>query len=102
MTWSWVLLVLRNLSRFLMPLRILEKERLVDTENREGADSVGPCGGEKPAIVCTARCSYPENDRLLRRFDLFLVCDGVESPIEDLEVKPVEMDLCDADDVVRA
>ena len=97
-----MLLVFRNLKRLLIPLRILENERLVDTENNEGADSAGACVEAKPAIVFTTKSSYPENDKLLRRFDLFLVCNGVESPREDLDVKPVEMVLWDADDVVRA
>ena len=87
----------------MIPLRILENDRLVDTENKEGAGSAGACAEEKmPAIVCTAKFSYPENDRLLRGFDLFFVCDGVESPREDLDVRPVEIVPWEPDDVVRA
>ena len=97
-----MLLLFRNLKRFLIPLRILEKERLVDTENKDGAGSVGDCGELKPARVCTARFSYLENDKLLRRLGLFLVCEGVKSPKEDLDVKPVEMLPCEPVDVVRA
>jgi hypothetical protein len=99
---SCVLLLLRNRKRFLSPLRILENDRLVDTENNEGAGSAAPCIAEKPAIFCTARLSYPENDRLLRAFGLFLACDGVESPKEDLDVKPVEIVPWESDEVVRA
>jgi hypothetical protein len=95
-------LVLRNLKRFLIPLRILENDRLVDTENKEGAGSADARVEEKPAIVCTAKSSYPENDRLLRAFDLFRVCGAVEAVKEDLDVKPVEIVPWDPDDVVRA
>lgn len=98
----WVLFVLLNRKRFLIPLRTLENDRLVDTENKDGAGSAGVRVGAKPAIVCTARWSYPENERLLRGFDLFFTCEGVGSPMEDLDVNPVEMVRRDPDDVVRA
>jgi hypothetical protein len=107
MKWSCVLLLLFNRNRFLIPLRTLANDRLVDTENNEAAGSVGTGGGKGRLVAfCAldrvANFSYPENDRLLRGLDLFLVCGGVKSPNEDRDVKPVDILPRESDEVVRA